>query len=662
MPRKDLLALTADDLITLTNRGTVKRALRELEAGTPACEFEEQDGRLRVTWSDGIVCEFPAGGSLVDAICSSGSTGISRHVVRAVLAYQAQCPAAEHQPAIIEPWDPGQISDGDLNRHFGKVAVTRARTRFKDGILAEVVRGPKPFARFLHEPCTVRFLVPGDLRYVYADCAERLMPTFVPLAVWAFRELPEGESAGLISIQKNALPIPAGVLDDIDRALADLCEHGIAGVTGVWRDRMNRLEERCRREGLVWPAELIADLVYQFQCYQEHDARFDPCDVAHFTGELAIRCNAIRNDTGAVPQLLIRGARSDTVTEIRSSRFIGLGCGVQVRRSSVQLSAFQQDIDSGHVTAVHRDFADPDAQSGEEPREFSALARTTVSRGMSLAALGRGQLLLKAGKRTPGHRLILPRGHVAVNPQAFEWEKLRAPVLAEGFAEIAARLGALPPSSLRPRRVAENLHVCPIRSVESVSFDAVAHCLRAQVRDARGDLATIVHPYTTRGRQGFERLAAHLARNGKDVQYISGHVRNGIAGLEFAPLCVVFKINQGMTALQPWIDAWEGPAAEFISSDVAEDGTSTPLDEVRAELLELLSESLITGLRRSVAGRWTALARKSEAVGFVRLAAVISNLARSLRQKAESRIWGPTEAITQLVSLAQLSRMGQDLN
>ena len=33
MPRPDLLALSPDDLAVLTNRGTVKRAQRELESG-----------------------------------------------------------------------------------------------------------------------------------------------------------------------------------------------------------------------------------------------------------------------------------------------------------------------------------------------------------------------------------------------------------------------------------------------------------------------------------------------------------------------------------------------------------------------------------------------------------------------------------------------------
>ncbi|MCA9115969.1 MAG: hypothetical protein KDA79_12860, partial [Planctomycetaceae bacterium] len=347
-----------------------------------------------------------------------------------------------------------------------------------------------------------------------------------------------GQPAGLVSVQREAAVVPHDLLDEIDRTISELCPQGVAGSGGPWRDRTTRLLDRCRQAGLIWPAELITDVLHAIERYQEHDARFDPAEVVQWLGELAIRSAAIRHDTGAVPQLLIRGSASDTPTEIRSARFIGLGCGVHCGPGSVRLTAFHQNVDSGNVVAIHRDFADPPADSGEEPREFHLLARTTVSRGVSFAALAAGQMLLKSGRRTPGHRLTLPRGHFGVNPQSFHWEKLRAPVLAEGVAEIASRLETLPPSSLRPRRIAEDLHVCPLQQVESIEFDAAAQRLVARARDPRGDALTIVHPYNTRGQQGFESLAATLERHGADIRFVAGHVRQGPYGFEMHPLCV----------------------------------------------------------------------------------------------------------------------------
>src|SRR5215469_4572669 len=101
MPRTDLLALTQDDLADLSNRGTVKRALRELESGSPVCQIDETaEGEVVVSWSDGVTCRFGAGDSVHGAVCSSGVSGVSRHVIRSVLAYQQRWrpPAAADAP------------------------------------------------------------------------------------------------------------------------------------------------------------------------------------------------------------------------------------------------------------------------------------------------------------------------------------------------------------------------------------------------------------------------------------------------------------------------------------------------------------------------------------------------------------------------------------
>src|SRR5207302_10961037 len=91
MPRAELLALTLDDLAALTNRGTVKRAQREVEANECTCTLTEaEDGTVTAQWSDGVECRLPAGKVLRDGHCSCAAAGLCRHLVRTVLAYQRQ--------------------------------------------------------------------------------------------------------------------------------------------------------------------------------------------------------------------------------------------------------------------------------------------------------------------------------------------------------------------------------------------------------------------------------------------------------------------------------------------------------------------------------------------------------------------------------------------
>src|SRR5687768_6944675 len=129
MPRADLLALTPDDLAALTNRGTVKRAQRELDANEVTGTLKEEDGTVTATWSDGAKCILPAGAVVADARCTCPATELCRHVVRTVLAYQKQ--SASTVPAgDAGPWNPGDVTDAELAKHFKPATLTTARTQF----------------------------------------------------------------------------------------------------------------------------------------------------------------------------------------------------------------------------------------------------------------------------------------------------------------------------------------------------------------------------------------------------------------------------------------------------------------------------------------------------------------------------------------------------
>src|SRR6266542_6192805 len=280
MPRADLLALSSDDLITLTNRGTVRRAQREIDENLCTGQIHETpEGDVTVRWSDGIECRLPAGVALRKARCSCDATTICRHLVLSVLAYQrlvaASAPVAEGKAVSVavpaEPWDPGAIGDEELARHVNAARLARCRAQFDKGVLVELVRSSKPSARFHVEACLVRFLVPGDVRYTHCDCAEPPPCSHVPLAVWAFRQLPDSETAGIVASGSTTLTVPGDVLDVVEATLLEFCEQGVSGAPAAWRDRLARLEADCKKADLVWPGEIIAELIEQQERYDGHD-------------------------------------------------------------------------------------------------------------------------------------------------------------------------------------------------------------------------------------------------------------------------------------------------------------------------------------------------------------------------------------------------------
>lgn len=685
MLRNDLLALTPDDLASLTNRGTVKRAVRELEAGEPSYEIAEEDDDLVVRWSDEIVCRFPAGRTLHDAACSSGAEGISRHVIRSVLAYQRhfrsggqseaapeaaeasdQAAAERAPPHVTAPWDPGEIADEALVAAFRQSAVAKARQRFEQGVLVELTRGAKPVARFLDSPCTLRFLVPGDLRYVSADCDSSLLATFVPLAVWAFRRLPPEQTSGLVAFQQAVPDAPRDLLAELDALLAELGVSGFAGCAATWPQRLLRLEASLRKAGLVWPAELLVDLHEQCAAYRQHDARFDPLEAIGLIGELLARARAIRNVTTAVPQRLIRGSASDRTTDIAGGRLIGLGLGVRLGRRTATLSAFLQDADTGSLAAVERTFADPPPESAETPKSFADLAGYVITRGVSLASLSQSQLLLKSGKRTPSGRLVLPRTATSftVNPQAFAWEQLKPPAAVEGFAQLAARLAALPPAYLRPRNLTENLYVVPVQSAADASFNPSQQRLEAALHDPADGQALLVQPYHWRGREGFESLLSMLTTSPGELRFVCGRASATGGALTIQPLLLVFQQGQRRIGVQPYLPTAGAERAAMDQSDSHAEESANPLHSFFQQLQFELSEVFLSGLRRWDARQtsaWSELETLGRQLGFVRLIHPIERFCQLTEAKAETLRWDPQPASRAALELCLQARVAAEL-
>jgi hypothetical protein len=687
--RSDLLSLSIDDLVALSNRGNVKRAQREIEANECSGELNESpEGALTARWSDGVECQVPAGVVLRDGRCSCAATGLCRHLIRTVLAYQRQSgqappslpaasavpPAATDAtpeavppalPAPISSWDPGAIMDDQLAAVYPARKLTQLRTQFDQGVLVELVRGVKPSARFHLQACLVRFQVPGDPRYSHCDCAEEPPCSHVPLAVWAFRLLETDRPAGIVAAGVRAEPAPAALLDEVDALLTELAEQGLAGAASAWSDRLTRLESHCRNENLVWPAEVLLDVQEQKQRYTEHDARFAPERLADLVGEMLIRCDAIRADTGALPQLLIRGSRADRELPLGRTTFVGLGCSVSVDRHGAELSAYLQASDSGSLVVISRDFPDPPEASGQEPRPFHELARSSVLKGHSFATVAAGKLQLNNGKRSPRFELKLPvmLKDINVQPSPFNWETLRAPVLAEDWAELSARLSTLPPSSLRPRRLGEDFHVVRTARAEGAQFVSMTQTIQAVLFDGRNESALLQFPFTGRGQAGAEKLLNFLRTRAGDLRYVSGVVRRAPAGLVLEPAALVFQDGNRRLAVQPWIEP-PADAADGENTAAASHRAIDPLGEFWRQLQAALGELFVLGLVRADAGaarRWRELRQRGEAVGLARVAGRLAPLAETLERKSHTLHWDAQPAARLALGLAVLTRFSQDL-
>ncbi len=273
--------------------------------------------------------------------------------------------------------------------------------------------------------------------------------------------------------------------------------------------------------------------------------------------------------------------------------------------------------------------------------------------------------MIQGGKRSPGNRLIVGRGKAVVNPQAFTWEQVLPPVLAEDFAELKARLAMLPPASLRPRRVGEDFHVVPVVAVEASGFDSMSQAVRATLRDARGEFAELEHPSNARGREGVEALLRRLAKQPDKLRFVAGRARTGPKGLLIAPVALIFQDGPASVReiVQPWIDR-----SGLVDHETSAIGSSKqivdPIEEYLRQLIIATGELFVLGLSRSdatLADRWQELTRMGQAIGFHRLVRPVLSLSDELHRRQSVTRWEPRTAVRLALEVATLARLAGDL-
>lgn len=106
MTRPDLFALSDAVLEDLTNKGTVRRARREVDQVT--CTISEQpDGTVVVDAVD-ATCTLFVDRPFDEWTCTCLAAHGCRHIVRAVLSYQA---GGRSDPATDQPADEAEPAD-----------------------------------------------------------------------------------------------------------------------------------------------------------------------------------------------------------------------------------------------------------------------------------------------------------------------------------------------------------------------------------------------------------------------------------------------------------------------------------------------------------------------------------------------------------------------
>lgn len=502
--RTDLLELTPEALIALANAGFVKRAQKDVAEGTLPSIEELDDGTIRASYADGHQTALAPNSTLRDASCTCPASGLCRHRVTLVLAYQAAQPA-EGQGAAgdsAEPWSPSHfaatIADSVSAATLAQ-AMKLAAAQPVVKVIAWQEAAQIPSARL--PMCNVRFYSRSSLTHARCDCKEGSGCAHVVLAVWAFQQAElkaPGFAEATVTLQNpqaDAGGSAGRVLDT--QAAGKLLERLHALALQVWLDGSSQpmlsLEARfgeamalATEQGWRWICESLQSIQELIQAQHARSSRFEPTmllsALAGLHGRLAAALQADgQTASGQLPQLPVSqllgiGVKGEVALD--HLRLVSLGARLWADDATEGARLVFADPDTLAVTVIDRSWPKP--RAGETG--VAVKARRIV--GQSVEKLAASQVVTNSARRRANGMLEIAAGArqsnvLPLSPRA--WNDLEAPLWQSSAAALRGYLLNAAPDFARPLQAIEHMHVMPVAQAGGWTWNAARQHFCARI-------------------------------------------------------------------------------------------------------------------------------------------------------------------------------------
>jgi len=606
MIRDDLLALSLEHLVLLANKGLVKRAQGELEAGRGMTIETQTDGTVLARSPDGASTRLPPATSLKQAFCSCGSSSVCRHRLGLVLAYQK----LHDKRTEAQAWDPGELTDETL-AVLGEPILKRATGALKGSMLVTTIPGVTPTAQL--PSATVQFLVPKQLAFARCDCLREHGCEHVVLAIWAFRAAPQG---GIVEIgtapKATSGRYAEDVLVHVDDVLSEVVKRGIAGLDSSQCIAQSRA--RMEHAGLLWLADALEDLERQKDYYDRQSTLYSSQTCANLVSELAARLRAARGG-GHLPAAWVLGSDEAKETLLDQVRLVALGTRIDADGPRRIAEVYLAEPDSKRVLWLRKTWEVTQEQS--EKRQTGTgpdLGKRYASGRLSLEALAKGELLLRGAARRANGELDL-RGarsnKSSLLPQSAAWETLPEPLLIRDLSSYEAQLRTLPPHFLRPRTLGDAIKVVAIGHHRGGGYLSATQELVHIAHDLAGNPLTLRVPYRAICPGALSAVARSIDEG---LRFVAGPLSHSAHGWQMHPMSVLAQ-RLRVPDLEPQDGMLQSQATVSTASD--------PLPDALRHLSEIVERSIHSGFINTLAHFGESTVKRLEHVGLVRLANLI---------------------------------------
>lgn len=607
--RPDLIALTDDSLITLANRGILKRAVKE-NATTPPDITESDDGTVEVVFADGIRTTLPPGITLEKSPCTCAAATVCRHRVMAVLAYRTRAEsnaaaaeaatspavsdsgAADHfatgdigsgsdtidsprksgtavpapnsgmavpsnsVPATAPPstpytprqeqWSPADFTDDQLRELLGARAFTAARRARRTGYRAKVRRA------------TAQDPVPS------VELSAVTVRFLVPRELaYARADAARGARTDAIALAVWAVQAADALdptSDSVEVTVGDAADGSaaVAAAATVLTPLADLLKDGVAHAGPALPSVFTA----AHRALDAAGARWPHDALTELLDQLtAYRDRSARHDplhTAALIAELVARRRASThdwvpvlgteeaaQTPLRHLRLTGLGARIHGDDESRHVEIYLAHPEARIVLTLHHTTA---IAEDTDPPTAAALGarRTSTARLTDLAA---GNVITESAVRSANRAVRLANSRIAktsVLPSAGDWNKLPPELLITDLDAEATCLATLPPTLIRPRVQGESLRAVAVRSIDEIHYLPGEQRLVATLHAPTGT-ATITYTHTATAPGALDTLAHALSGEAGEIRYVAGILERHHGRLTLTPTAMV----AGTTVIVP---------------------------------------------------------------------------------------------------------------
>ncbi|WP_421504445.1 SWIM zinc finger family protein [Erwinia rhapontici] len=654
MLRSELLELTPQALIALSNAGFVKRSQKEIAAGNLP-SFSDKDGVLTAQFSDGIQTRLSQGQALKEAQCSCGASNMCRHRVMLVLGYQQRCATEAPVPAASVRWQPGEWL-AEL-RSLPAATLKRAQQLADKGLVIELQCEPGKVPAAKLPMSDVRFFSRSSMQFARCDCVEGTLCEHIILAVQAFAAA-EAQHPGfehLVWQLQGERQDDVTDLAESEGNLAELCHlshqlwsRGLSQPSVTFAPLLTQAQRSAQQANWRWVTLSLQQIAEGIDHFHQRASHYRAgLFLSQFAGLTALVLAA---------REMVRVASEGKTPAQPWRNIVGLGIQDRVRLDHLRLVSLGMECwqDDQHY-AVRIWFTDPDTGSVLHLSRQWPLAEQQNApgwqrriAGFQASILAGGQIISQAAQRDArGELHLAARDRLTsvapLTPSA--WEMPEFPLCQPGVEALRHHLQQRPPAFTRPLSHSDSLFILPLGECLDIRWDAGRQTLEADVISGAGEenvlrLSLSASPSAPRA---IDCLTALLQQQDDPPCKVSGRVSvvDGVLVLE--PLVI-------MTRQRAWVLNAGNPPSQALPVSASPPALPLPLallQQCQQMLIQWLHNGLCHQEQRACREAET-LAQALDGCGFERLARLLRHLPALLAGTDHERLVNTLNAIVLL--------------